>query len=109
MHVFPYSRRKNTVADSLEGHLDKKVITERAKIISNLAAELKTEYINSFIGKSVYVIAEAKKDGKWHGHSSNYLDVYFKCDENIENQIVKVKILNYQNNIILGEMEEENE
>ena len=109
MHVFPYSRRKNTVADSLEGHLDKKVITERAKIISNLAAELKTEYINSFIGKSVYVIAEAKKDNKWHGHSSNYLDVYFKCDENIENQIVKVKLLNYQNNIILGEMEEENE
>ena len=34
---------------------------------------------------------------------------YFKCDENIENQIVKVKLLNYQNNIILGEMEEENE
>ena len=109
MHVFPYSRRKNTVADSLDGHLDKKVITERAKTIGNLARELKAKYIDTFIGKSVYVIAEAKKDGKWHGHSSNYLDIYFNSDEELENQIVKVKILNYHNDIILGEMEEKYE
>lgn len=109
MHVFPYSRRKNTVADSLDGHLDKKIITERAKIIGNFAHELKVDYINSFIDKSVYVIAEAKKDNKWHGHSSNYLDVYFDSNEELENKIIKVKILKYQNDIILGEMEEKYE
>ena len=33
MHVFPYSRRKNTVADSLDGHLDKKIILNVQKLL----------------------------------------------------------------------------
>lgn len=106
MHVFPYSRRKNTVADSLEGHLDKKIITERAKIIGLLARELKEKYIQSFIGQSVLVLAEVKKASTWHGHTSNYLDVYFQSNEQLENKIIKVKIKSYQNDMILGEMEE---
>lgn len=106
MHVFPYSRRSGTVADSLEGHLDKSVITLRAKEISNLAVKLKEEYINKYINQSVYVLVEAKKNNYWHGHTSNYLDVYFESNDLLENKIVKVKIKSYQNNIIFGEMEE---
>lgn len=106
MHVFPYSRRSGTVADSLGGHLDKAVIILRAKEISNLAVELKEEYINKYINQSVYVLVEAKKKNYWHGHTSNYLDVYFESNCLLENKIVKVKIKSYQNNIIFGEMEE---
>ena len=106
MHVFPYSRRSGTVADSLEGHLDKSVITLRAKEISNLAVKLKEEYINKYINQSVYVLVEAKKNNYWHGHTSNYLDVYFESNDLLEKKIVKVKIKSYQNNIIFGEMEE---
>ncbi|MBE6131082.1 MAG: tRNA (N(6)-L-threonylcarbamoyladenosine(37)-C(2))-methylthiotransferase MtaB [Erysipelotrichaceae bacterium] len=106
MHVFPYSRRCNTVADTLEGHLEKSVITTRAKEISNLAEILKEEYINNYIGCEVYVLAEAKKKNYCHGHTSNYLDVYFESNQDLENKIVKVKIKSYDNKIILGEMEE---
>lgn len=106
MHVFPYSRRSGTIADSLEGHLDKAVITLRAKEISNLAVELKKEYINKYINQSVFVLVEAKKKNYWHGHTSNYLDVYFESNDLLENKIVKVKIKSYNNNIIFGEMEE---
>ncbi len=106
MHVFPYSRRSGTIADSLEGHLDKTVITLRAKEISNLAVELKKEYINKYINQSVFVLVEAKKKNYWHGHTSNYLDVYFESNDLLENKIVKVKIKSYNNNIIFGEMEE---
>ncbi len=106
MHVFPYSRRRGTVADSLEGHLDKSVITLRAKEISNLAVQLKAEYINKYINQSVLVLVEAKKKNYWHGHTSNYLDVYFESNNLLENKIVKVKIKSYKNNIIFGEMEE---
>lgn len=106
MHVFPYSRRSGTVADTLEGHLEKSVITHRAKEISVLADKLKEEYINNYLDKEVYVLVEAKKKNYWHGHTSNYLDVYFESDKDLENKIVKVKIKSYQNNLILGEMEE---
>ncbi len=106
MHVFPYSRRKNTLADQLEGHLDKSIITARAKEISLLASVYKNKYINNYIGKDLIILAEAKKNKYWHGHSSNYLDVYFECNEDIENKFVKVKIKEYTNNKILGELEE---
>ena len=106
MHVFPYSRRANTKADEMDGHLDKKVITARAKQISEVANQLKIDYINNYIGKSLDVLVEAKKGSLWHGHTSNYLDVYFESNNELENKIVKVKLNKYQNGKIFGEMEE---
>ena len=106
MHVFPYSRRANTKADEMDGHLDKKVITARAKQISETANKLKLDYINNYIGKSLDVLVEAKKGNLWHGHTSNYLDVYFESNAELENKIVKIKLLKYQNDKILVEMEE---
>lgn len=106
MHVFPYSRRANTKADEMEGHLDKKIITSRAKQISDVAKKLKEEYINNYIGTSLDVLVEAKKGNMWHGHTSNYLDVYFVSEKELENKIVKVKLSSYDNNVIKGEMEE---
>jgi threonylcarbamoyladenosine tRNA methylthiotransferase MtaB len=106
MHVFPYSRRSGTKADQLEGHLSKNVITLRAKQIGELAKELKKDYINNYINTSVYVLAETSKGKYWHGHTSNYLDVYFESKENLENKIIKVRITSYENDKIYGEMEE---
>ena len=106
MHVFPYSRRANTKADEMDGHLDKKVITARAKQISEVANQLKIDYINNYIGKSLDVLVEAKKGSLWHGHTSNYLDVYFESNNELENKNVKVKLNKYQNGKIFGEMEE---
>lgn len=106
MHVFPYSRRSGTIADKLEGHLDKSVITERAKQIGELAKELKNNYISKYLNTSVYVLAEAKKNKHWHGHTSNYLDVYFESNKDLVNKIIKVKIISYENDKIYGEMEE---
>ena len=106
MHVFPYSRRSGTKADQLEGHLSKNVITLRAKQISEIAKELKKDYINNYINTSVYVLAETSKGKYWHGHTSNYLDVYFESKENLENKIIKVRITSYENDKIYGEMEE---
>jgi threonylcarbamoyladenosine tRNA methylthiotransferase MtaB len=106
LHVFPYSRRSGTKADQLEGHLSKNVITLRAKQIGELAKELKKDYINNYINTSVYVLAETSKGKYWHGHTSNYLDVYFESKENLENKIIKVRITSYENDKIYGEMEE---
>jgi threonylcarbamoyladenosine tRNA methylthiotransferase MtaB len=44
MHIFPYSRRKGTKADAMEGHLDPKVIQERTHVFLNLASKMKEEY-----------------------------------------------------------------
>lgn len=71
MHVFPYSRRPGTVADKMEGHLDKSVKEARARELIAVGERLEAEYIDRFIGTVQTVILE--DDGT--GYTSNYIRV----------------------------------
>lgn len=102
MHIFPYSRRKGTEADLMEGHLNPIIQKERAKELLDLASKLKYSYESKFIDKEVEVLVENKKNGYWRGYTTNYLDVHFLSDENLENELVNVKIIKIENNIIYG-------
>lgn len=101
MHVFPYSRRKGTLADSMEGHLNPTLIKERAKRIIEIANKMKNEYESKFIDKCFDVLVEQKRNGYWMGHTSNYLEVYFKSENNnLTNEFVKCKIIEIKNDKI---------
>ena len=45
---------------------------------------------------------ERTKDDFYEGHTSNYLNVLFKSDCDVVNQIIKVKITKIENNKIYG-------
>ena len=102
-HIFPYSIRPNTVASKLKGHLDPKVIKERAKILINIQKENTRNYLNKFIGQEVEVLFEQKKNNYWYGHTTNYLEVFIE-DQGIDltNEIKKIKLLKVENESILG-------
>lgn len=102
MHIFPYSRRKGTVADEMKGHLSPIVQKERTHTLLTLSNELKLEYQSRFIGKTVEVLVENVKKGYSRGYTSNYLDVYFKSDENLENKLVLVEITSIIDGVIYG-------
>lgn len=102
MHVFPYSKRKGTKAYDMEGHLKSDVIKSRAHILQQIAKDLKDNYINSYLGQILDVLVETKKNDYYHGHSSNYLDIYFKSNDDLTNKFVKLKITKYENGIIYG-------
>lgn len=70
LHVFPYSKRSNTAAERMPGHLDGSVIRERAARLRSLSNELAREYAKKFIGRTISVLWE--KEG---GLSRNYLKV----------------------------------
>ncbi len=94
MHVFPYSRRKGTFADQMDGHLDQKVIKQRALKMIEVANQMKDAYENKFIGHIVDVLIERKKDNLYVGHSSNYLEIFCETNlTNLENKMVICKIL----------------
>lgn len=100
MHIFPYSRRKGTEADLMNGHLDSKVQKERSHELLELASSMKEEYENKFIGSTFDVIVENQKKGYWRGYTSNYLDLYFLSNENLENKLVKLEIIKRENGIL---------
>lgn len=92
MHVFPYSRRKNTRADRMTGHLPEQVKTERAHQILELAKAMAKDYRHQFKGEEFVVIVEDKKDEFWRAHTSNYLEVEFEAKDVKENDLVRIRL-----------------
>lgn len=79
MHVFPYSRRKGTIADEMTGHLDSGCIKQRARHMIEIASIMKENYQKQFIGQTFDLLVEQKKGDYWIGHTSNYLEIYFQA------------------------------
>ena len=105
MHVFPYSKRMGTKAYDMEGHIDEKIKDERSHILLDLSKEMRKNYIDEQIHQVFSIIVENKKNGYYHGHTSNYLDVYFKSDEElVPNSIVNVEIIDYIDDVIYGKV-----
>lgn len=93
LHVFPYSKRKNTPAATMEGQVDETVKNERVKTLMDLSKQLHLDYAKRFIGKTISVIFEEElSDGYLTGHSSNYLKVNAIGSPNLIGNEVKVTI-----------------
>lgn len=91
IHVFPYSIRKGTIAESLPNHLDQSIKKDRARRLLEVSKELEKNYFNKYIGKEVEVLIEETKDGYSYGHTGNYL--YVKINKELEhNTFVQVKV-----------------
>ena len=77
IHTFPYSIRKGTAAENLDGHLPDKVKEKRASIIKKISVDKYKKFLESNIGKPAEVLIEKHldKEGKYKGLTRNYLTV----------------------------------
>ena len=76
LHVFPYSPRPGTPAAQMPGQLPQEEKKRRVHLASALAERLRRAYLEGLVGQSLPVLFEEEKDGLWHGHAPNYVDVY---------------------------------
>lgn len=103
LHVFPYSRRKGTVADLMDNQIDENTKHKRVKILMNLSEELEKKYMNKFVNKEVIFIPEIRKDDYLIGHTGNYLQVKIKSNEDLIGKDVKVLLKEVNYPYIIGE------
>lgn len=92
IHVFPYSRRSGTKADTMPNQIDEQVKKERVQKLMQISDELEIKYLEKFINKKVEVLVEKSIDNKSIGHTGNYLQVKVSkvCDKNsLVNVIIK--------------------
>jgi threonylcarbamoyladenosine tRNA methylthiotransferase MtaB len=77
LHVFPYSKRPNTAAARMPGHLDGDVVRARAAELRALSEGLASAYARRFIGRRLDVLWERDVDaqGRRLGYTANYLAV----------------------------------
>lgn len=90
MHVFKYSQRKGTKAATMPNQISGEIKEQRIQKLIELSNQNEREYNEMYIGKQVEVLFEEEKEGIYKGHTSNYIQVYYKSSENLENIIKKV-------------------
>ena len=94
IHTFPYSIRKGTAAEKMDGHLPDEIKEERAGIIKKISADKYQRFLEANIGSKAEVLIEKRLDkhGKYKGLTRNYLTV--RLDEGEFNTLEKVILTN---------------
>ena len=99
MHIFKYSRRKGTPADTMPGQLTDAVKTARSHMLEEVERSDSKAFRQDVIGSSQEVLFEEVKNiaGKdyWVGHTREYIKLAYgnkDSKENLEGLIKTVKV-----------------
>jgi len=107
IHVFPYSKRKNTAAYYMKNQIPEDVKNSRAEILRKISEKISINFKKALLGKTYEVLVENPGGKYYRGFTPNYIPVQFLYTGGraIVKDFVKirlVKILNDQT--ILGEI-----
>lgn len=93
LHVFTYSKRKNTSSSNLTD-INGDIKKQRTNEIIKLSNDLFTKYIKGFKNEIVEVIFEKEENGIYIGKSSQYFEVMLKSENKLLklNNFYKLKI-----------------
>lgn len=105
MHIFRYSNRENTPSSKMSNQVGYRTKLKRAKLLNELNNKMKDDFYKNAINRELKVITEKKLENNYYiGTSGEYLKVKFKSEKIIEKKdIIKVKAIKYEDNIIIGE------
>lgn len=106
MHVFAYSRRKGTEADSYPDQVPEPIKKERSARLITLASRLKNENLEDIVrqGVPLCVLFETKEGSGWHGHSDEFAPVSVSSEEDLHGEMRSVLPLSVSNGVILGRL-----
>jgi len=106
MHVFAYSKRKNTPAADYPDQVEESVKKERSAKLIALAERLRDQNLDDMIAKSVplSVLFETRDGDEMHGHSAEFAEVRVKTDEDLHGALRRVLPKRKENGILYGEL-----
>lgn len=103
VHIFPYSRRKGTVADTMEHQITNGEKKRRAHLAKEVTDGTRRSFLQGCIGETLPVLFETT-DGKiWQGHSDTYLNVLVE-GEDLRGFVRNVKIKEVKGENLVGVM-----
>lgn len=102
-HVFPYSRRKGTAADKMEGHIPEKLKHERAEIMIAHTLSEQRQFMQTQVGLIEPVLFETKsRDNYFEGYTKNYTKVRVSDPDIVSGEIADVKITEAYDDYCVG-------
>ncbi|MDD6396083.1 MAG: tRNA (N(6)-L-threonylcarbamoyladenosine(37)-C(2))-methylthiotransferase MtaB [Firmicutes bacterium] len=92
-HVFAYSRRKGTRADSMPNQVDEHEKSLRSEIMIEATSATAEEFLRSQIGRTVNILAEREiEDGVFEGYTENYTPAKI-CGKDLGGRIVTARVI----------------
>lgn len=103
IHVFPYSVRPGTKAETMPGQVPKAEKARRAHEVQRAADEMRYAYLERQIGRTLPTLFETWENGLWTGHSDNYCTVTVR-GENLRGLVRNVKISGIDGENLVGDL-----
>ena len=103
MHIFPYSRRPGTPADSMPGQCTRAVKERRAHEAKAAAVEMKRAFLDASVGETLPVLFETQEGECFTGHSDTYVLVR-AAGENLRGKTLDVRITARDGDELVGEL-----
>ncbi len=103
MHVFPYSRRPGTPADSMPEQCDKAVKERRAREARAVSERMRRDFLERSVGLTLPVLFERSENGVSWGRSDTYLPVRAP-GEGMRGRLARVRVTGADGEGLYGEM-----
>ncbi|MBS4535568.1 tRNA (N(6)-L-threonylcarbamoyladenosine(37)-C(2))-methylthiotransferase MtaB [Clostridium sp. D2Q-14] len=106
VHIFKYSPRSGTPAAKHKNQIHGTIKNERSKKLIDLVEKEANIFKENFLNtaREILVEGESKKEGFVEGYTDNYIRILVKGTEELENQIIKVRLKELIGENILGEV-----
>jgi len=109
IHVFPFSPRPETAAARMPEQIKDKVKQERNQRMLELSQSSRRRFCEQFLGQTMLVLWEKETSpgsSIYSGLTSNYIRVFTGSEKSLNNEITPVKLVEFHNQGIWGEMDE---
>lgn len=96
LHVFSYSERPGTQALKIDHVVSPEDKHKRSQRLLALSDEKTNEFYSKYIGTEAVALMEKAKEGAvMHGFTANYIRVELPHDNSLDNEMVRVKLLGF--------------
>lgn len=93
LHVFSYSERPGTMALKIEHSVSPEEKHRRSQRLLELSDAKWEAFYRRYIGTEAEVLLErSRTEGVMHGFTANYIQVELPVEGNLDNQIVRVRL-----------------
>lgn len=107
-HIFPYSRRKGTVADKREEQVCQTEKERRWSLMESVCRKSEQEFLQNMVGKTVRVLFERENCTEFHqGYCENYTQIKTprkNSQKSLRRQIFCVIIEKYEKDYCIGKI-----
>ncbi len=109
IHVFPYSKRKGTVAAEMKDQIPENIKKERVAKLSEISREIRAEILDKKVaeGKNIEVLFETTREGYSHGHTADFIEVKVRTSKRLNGLVRSVKLISHDGEVCEGVLVEQ--